>query len=354
MRSKFSTALFFSVCAGISIVALTSACSYGPWDDDEDNRPGTVIINPSGPSYPDYASNVPNECDAVWSSTYKFSNGDDEDTIKYSNYKCYDKKPARYMTSCSAEDCSQVPVFVHYGLAEKLGENFTVHVEAFDNSNFNGYPVGKVEVSHFKAEAGSWKETELWLPEGNFYIRAFLSNEESPNMPYQFGDMVLIRDQPVGIFGVLSGAEVVRVDYRKRYTDPVAIHLDQLFKKPGTEPETNARLRTIVKFPADYVVVAGKEVRVELHKTIDFEAAPVSSMEIKSELFMIQGQAGKAEVVSPSLDVGAYFVRVYFDENQNDFYDEGEMEAVLGGTTPERVSIEKDHTRSVTLELKTN
>lgn len=350
MKSKLSPSLMISMIAGFSLTALT-ACSYGPWDKDEE-KGDTVIISPGYPdgTKPDDGSS--NECEAVWSSTYKFNDDGDTDTIKHSKYMCYDKKPAKYMTICAAENCSQVPVFVHYGLADKLGDNFTVHVEAFDNSNFNGYPVGKVEVSHFKAEAGSWKETELWLPEGNFYIRAFLSNEESPNMPYNFGDMVLIRDQPVGVFGVLSGAEVVHVDYRKRYTDPVSVHLDQLFKKPGTEHETNARLRTIVKFPADYVVVAGKEVRVELHRTIDFEAAPVAAMTIKSELFMIQGQAGKAEVVSQSMEVGAYFVRVYFDENQNDFFDDGEMEAVFGGAIPERVSIEKDHTRSVTLELK--
>jgi hypothetical protein len=347
MKSKFFPTLIIS---SFTLTALTTACSYGPWDDDERHDHDNIVIHPN-PTYPDVDSN-PDECDAVWSSTYKFDDGDDETTYKQSKYMCYEKKPARYLTSCSAEDCSQVPVFVHYGLAENLGENLTVHVEAFDNANFNGYPVGKVEVSHFKAETGSWKETELWLPEGNFYIRAFLSNEESPNMPYNFGDMVLIRDQPVGVFGVLSGAEVVHVDYRKRYTNPVSVHLDQLFKKPGTEPETNARLRTIVKFPAEHAIVAGKEVRVELHKTIDFEAAPVAAMTIKSELFMIQGQLGKAEVVSPSLEVGAYFVRIYFDENQNEFYDEGEMEAVFGGTIPERVSIEKDHTRSVTLELK--
>jgi len=350
MKSKLFSTLIISVFTGLTLTALTTACSYGPWEKDDDHH-DTVIIHPGYPS-PDYPNSGANECDAVWSSTYQFDDGDSSDTIKYSKYMCYDKKPARYMTSCEAKDCSQVPVFVHYGLADTLGENFTVHVEAFDNANFHGYPVGKVEVSHFKAETGSWKETELWLPEGEFYLRAFLSNKESPNMPYQFGDMVLIRDQPVGIFGVLSGAEVVRVDYRKRYTSPVSIHLDQLFKKPGSEPETNARVRTIVKFPADYEVVAGKEVRVELHRTIDFEAAPLSAMTIKSELFMIQGQAGKAEVVSPSLEVGAYFVRVYFDENQNDFYDEGEMEAVYGAAVPERVVIEKDHTRSVTLELK--
>jgi hypothetical protein len=349
MKSKFFSTFVIST---FTLTALTTACSYGPWEDDDRNDNGTIIIGNPTPAYPDYPDDSQNECDAVWSSTYKFDDGDDETTYKQSKYMCYDRKPARYMTSCAAEDCSQVPVFVHYGLGQNLGENFTVHVEAFDNANFNGYPVGKVEVSHFKAETGSWKETELWLPEGNFYIRAFLSNKESPNMPYNFGDMVLIRDQPVGVFGVLSGAEVVHVDYRKRYTDPVSVHLDQLFKKPGSEPETNARLRTIVKFPADQVLVAGKEVRVELHKTIDFEAAPVAAMTIKSELFMIQGQLGKAEVVSQSLEIGAYFVRIYFDENQNNFYDEGEMDAVFGGAVPERVSIEKDHTRTVTLELK--
>lgn len=353
MKTKILNSFLAMTVLGIATVSLLTACDHGPWEDDHYDHggqgDGSVIIIDPGRSSEDQN---PVECEAVSASTYYFSEDSQYSTQSSSSYHCYEKDPYRFTTSCAANDCSQVAVYVHYGLKEDLGENFRVHIEAFDNPNFNGYPIGKVEINRFKAEPGYWKDTEIWLPEGSYYLRAFLSNDESPNMPYQMGDMVLIQDQPVGVFGVLSGAEVVQVDYRRKYTKPVSIHLDQLFKKPGSEPDTNARLRSVVKFPDGVELQAGKEVKIEIHDSIDFEAVPVAAMVIKSELFMIQGQAGKAEIVSQSMQPGSYFVRIYYDLNQNGFFDEGELQAVHGGfDTPERVSVEKDHTRSLTLTL---
>lgn len=353
MKTKIYYSFLVTGVVGISMAGILTACDHGPWDDDRydhDDDGSVIIIDPDHGSSSNLAP--PKECEAVSASTYYFSEGSQDSSRSSTKYYCYEKEPYRYTTSCAANDCSQVKVYVHYGLKEDLGENFRVHIEAFDNPNFNGYPIGKVEINHFKAEPGYWKDTDIWLPEGSYYLRAFLSNDESPNMPYQMGDMVLIQDQPVGVFGVLSGAEMVQVDYRRKYTDPVSIQLDQLFKKPGSEPDTNARLRSIVKFPDGFVLQAGKDVKIEVHNSIDFEAAPVATMTIKSELFMIQGQAGKAEIVSQSMVPGSYFVRIYYDLNQNGFFDEDELQAVNGGLdTPERISIEKDHTRSLTLTL---
>lgn len=352
MKVRFTRSAVAALACGMSLLSVLTACDYGPWEDEDDHHghsDSVVIIDPKIPS--DQDGTRVKECSAVSSSTYYFN---DDESYNQTRYYCYEKQPYRYTTSCDASSCSQVKVYVHYGLKDTLGEAFTVHLEAFDNPSFNGYPIGKVEISAFKAEPGYWKDADLWLPQGEFYLRAFLSNDESPNVPYQFGDMVLIQDQPVGVFGVLSGPQMVRVDYHRRYTDPVSIHLDQLFKKPGSEPETNARLRTVVKFPDAFEIQTGKEVKIEVHKTEDFEASPVAAMTIKSELFMIQGQSGKAEVVSASMEPGTYYIRAYYDLNQNGFFDDGELQSVHGGlATPQRIAIEKDHTRSLTLMLAT-
>src|SRR5690606_18131290 len=105
-------------------------------------------------------------------------------------------------------------------------------------------PVATVRHADFNGKRGEWKEAALYLDPGEFYVRAYLTNRDDLPTPYSFGDMELVADKPVGIFGALGSPQMVTVKpARLGLNDPVKIYLDRLFEKPGAKPDTQARIR---------------------------------------------------------------------------------------------------------------
>ncbi len=257
--------------------------------------------------------------------------------------------------SCDSEECRELKVYVHYLLTKDLGDGVTVRIEAFDNANFAGSPKGTGEVTGFTAKAGEWKDTTMFLLPGEYYLRAYLRNDQDPGAtPYPLGDMQLVAGTPVGVYGALSRPQSVRVapETVSDTVPPVHLNLDQLFEKPGTEPPTNARLRLQISTPDGVAVQDHKKVLVQLHASTDLEHSPVYQYEVASEQLLVEGRAGKTEFVSPSLDEGDYIAFVFLDGNDNGFYDEGELAAVYKENgLAKAIAIRKDRTANVALPM---
>jgi hypothetical protein len=257
--------------------------------------------------------------------------------------------------SCDSEECRELTVYVHYLLTKDLGDGVTVRIEAFDNPNFTGSPRGTGEVNGFAARAGEWKDTTMYLVPGEYYLRAYLRSDGDANTtPYPLGDMQLVAGTPVGVYGALSHPQMIRVapESESALVDPVHLNLDQLFEKPGTAPETNARLRIQISTPDGLDVPDHKKVLVQLHDSTDLARSPVYAFELASEQFLVAGRTGKAEFVSPSLAEGDYIAFAFLDGNDNGFYDDGELAAVYKQDgLPRKLAIRKDRIETIALPL---
>lgn len=269
-------------------------------------------------------------------------------------WHCFESEDFTWRTSCQSDSCQEVKVFTHYMLEDDLGAGRVVHIEAFDNQYFQGAPASQVRIANFDARRGEWRDAQLFLQPGEYYLRAFMTTADDTVTPYSLGNMTLVSDQPVGVFGALSGAEMVRVAPRSqnRFPDPVHIYLDKLFKKPGTEPETNAHLRLNLTVADGSTVADGRQVIVRLLKNRDLSETPAAEFTMASELLLVQGRLGKAEFVSPSLTIGDYLVFVFVDVNGNNNYDDGELAGIhTVNAQPAAIAIRKDRTESLPLLL---
>lgn len=267
---------------------------------------------------------------------------------------CYKSDDFQWRTSCKSEACQEVRVYTHYMLENDLGAGRVVHVEAFDNQYFQGAPAGAVRVANFDASRGEWRDAQLFLEPGEYYLRAYMSTADDTVVPYSLGGMTLVQDQPVGVFGALSGAEMIRVAPRQldRYPPPVHIYLDKLFQKPGSEPDTNAHLRLNLSFADGLEIPDGRQVIVRLHEDRDLGRTPAAQYTMASELFLIQGRLGKAEFVSPSLKEGEYLVFVFLDSSGNGHYDAGEPAQIHTlNSLPAAIRVVKDRTETLALTL---
>lgn len=358
--------VFLKLIMMLSVIGLLqTACSAeirdwrGGDDDDDASYPDPYPYpDPSDPPSSTHPVPIPDldtvadNC-AVQGESTAYQNKDGYVSYYgYSKYMCYENQNYRWRTSCESNECNATKVFVHYMLTKSIGDNLTVHVEAFDNKHFDGYPVATVEVLHFNAKTGSHDSADLFLPPGEFYLRAFVSNDDRQPTPYQFEGMELVADRPMGVYGAVSGAEKVVVDAWGE-TAPLHIMIDKLFTKPGTEPATNSRLRLKLATDALDQVELGRSIYIELFESDDFGTIPTYSFEMSSSLLKVQGQEGKAEFISPNLDLGQYVVRAYLDGNGDKFHDAPELVSVyeeLGA--PKLVTFQQDHTQTLSLELK--
>jgi hypothetical protein len=268
---------------------------------------------------------------------------------------CFRDDKYKWRTSCKSESCQEVNVYVHYMLNEDLGNSRTVAVEAFDNPNFHGSPVSTVQISNFNASrAGSYDETTIYLEPGEYYLRSFVAKEDEQLTPYSYEDMELVGGRPVGVMGALSSPEVLRVEPRdqERWADPVHLSLDKLFKKPGEGPGTGAFLRISFEIAATETIPESTDVIVQLHDDVDLNRRPQASFKMPTEKLLITGHVGKAEFLTPELELGTFIVFAFVDTNGNGFYDAGELaqiSALLG--EPRAIQVQADRTAPLSLVL---
>jgi hypothetical protein len=266
----------------------------------------------------------------------------------YERY-CYEKEESFIDTTCQGDACNQVKVNVFYLLNEDLGSSQTVIVEAFDNPYFAGSPEASAILDGFDASrAGRRSTAEIFLPDGTFYFRAFISHRQDEVTPYEYNGMSLVTEKPMGTYGALSELRSLVLNNEEESNHSVDIFLDKLFK--GPDAESQAFLRLLVSLPEGFQAPLGRQVRIELHTQDDFAFLPAQVYSIPSESFLIAGLEGRAEFLSPQVPIGKYFIRSYLDSNSNGFWDDGELYRVLK-KYDEPAWVEIKSLRTATVEL---
>ncbi len=262
----------------------------------------------------------------------------------------------RWSANCRGGDCASVSVFAHYTLPDNIGSHQTLVVEAFDNARFQGSPVATLQMYGFDATHPNSSEREdMFLAPGEYYFRAYLSAAEQQPIPYPMGDMELIGDKPVGVYGALSGAKRVVI---RSHEQPETIHIsiDQLFKKPGSELASLGHLRLKMQVePKSYAIPSYRQVHILLLKRADIESKPEFSFQMSSQQLLIPGQEFQAEFVTPGVAAGQYYVFAYLDSDGNGYFDAGEPAGIVKERDqPTPISLENEHTRTLYLVLRSN
>jgi hypothetical protein len=263
------------------------------------------------------------------------------------------KEPSMNRT-CKKLSCSKLPVYVIYSLAQNLGKDNVVTIEAFTNSQFEGSPVASASITGFDATGtGSLSESELMLQPGKYYLRAFINNTNKVAAPYEYGGMKLISNRPVGFFGVASGAHSVIVEDNDSHSAPVTIKLGYLFKSSEKEDPTDANMRILFNVENGKVAESKRKLRIELRNSLDLAATPEAVYTLPSESLLVSGSLGSAEFVARNLPSGKYSVLAFVDSNNNEFLDEGELQQVY--TTNEGtgyVNVQPRRTETIRLTLE--
>jgi hypothetical protein len=331
----------FGLVAVATFASTMSACYMEVHDDDHDAQDGTTIRHPEDMPYglKGYAQT----CDESHAADGSLQ------------LQCYKSEDTQWRTSCGGAGCEEVKVYAHYMLADDLGADRVVHVEAFDNEHFSGTPASTVALGRFPARTGEWRETSLFLAPGTYYVRAYLgTGEDETPTPYAFGDMTLVKDQPVGVYGALSTAAAVRVE-KGGYgvgSKPVDVYLDKLFKKPGSDPDTQAHLRALLQAPDGFSVPDGRDVRIELRHTEDLAENPVYAFTLPTANLLVTGRMGQADFVSPSLKPDDYLVFAYLDLDADGRWDKAEPNVLyMENRLPKAVRIRADATVSIDMPL---
>ena len=341
----------------ISALALTAITLIGCgrlWheDDSHQDSPGpTTVFYPQSTDSPHSGDSDLPVCKTVAVS----GSGADADNPGYydSLSYCHERDKQRWLTSCKLDACAKTRVYVHYALADSYPDDMTVDVEAFDNKHFEGSPVAATQIFGFEAKAGEDRQVDMYLQPGQYYFRAYMTNDAGSRVPYVLGDMQVITDHPMGIVGGLSDPKVVIItDSSEATNPPVDLVIDQLLKKPGTEPDTKARLRIELKVANATAVPVGRLVHIQLRNQEDLDAEPVYDEKIASDAFLVQGMDGATEFVSPSLVEGNYTVFVFVDANGNGFADAGELQLLYRELTAVKmIEVRKNTTRTISMEL---
>jgi len=271
--------------------------------------------------------------------------------------QCYHSGTSTWLTSCDDGTlCRRVPVTVRYKLGQDLGTTNVVNVEAFDNPRFTGNPVSVMTLTGFDAShAGTEASDALLLKPGEYYFRAYLGDGTDEAAPYEYGDMQLVSETPVGLYGAASGPTriVVAAPGAKdaEAQAPVDIVMDKLFKS-DTASKTDARLRVMLQVDPNVDIPLGRKVIVELNTHDDFGFTPAYSFTVASEDLRVDGRKGLAELVTPELAEGTYFVRTFLDASGDGYADADELQAIFtqgGQKAPVKVVRSRTETLSLTL-----
>jgi hypothetical protein len=331
--------------ATLSLIALLPGCAVVLDDTPEDEQKveyeyGTWETNPNSGTY-EYV-----KCSASG------------DTSRLCGYRpgtqgAPDRPDYSWQSNCRGRDCQILNVFAHYSLQENLGVNRTLVIEAFENAQFSGSPAANIRIAGFDASRpNSSDREEMYLAPGEYYFRAYFTTDATQPTPYPMDGMILVGDAPVGVYGALSGAKRVVVK-PNQLPEVINIYIDQLFKKPGSEAATNARIRLRLNVSPDDFVPANRDVRIFLLKTPDIESKPLYDLSFSSNLLLVHGQEYRAEYVTPSLAVASYYVFAFLDENSNGYYDSTELGAFyLENQEVSSFPVERDRTRSLQLTLQ--
>ncbi len=312
--------------------------------DDEDHGP-----HGGNPSYPSDPTPPPAQIRVIpYDRCKESSDGRRFELV------CANEGADRWWTNCAKGACRQLPVTVHYLVAKNLGTSSTVRVEAFDNPNFRGSPAAVTLMSGFDtSRIGTFRQDTLFVQPGEYYLRAFVEPANGDATPYEYRGMDLVAGSPVGVLGAASGAtNAVVPTIQSDAVRPVEISLDQLFEDPNGKPSTEARLRILIALGDGVTATGTAKVLVDVSTHDDFAFKPEYRFEVSGDSLRVVGHEGKAELLTPDLAPGTYFVRAFFDDNANGFLDPTEPLGVLiKDTHPSAIDVVEKRTADLNLVL---
>jgi len=341
--STFATSLFMTLA-----ISTLSGCYMEVHENKDDDKS-------SGRSSSTTSNKLPLSADP----SSQFCSADEIKQSRYPDERiqmCFMKDDFKWRTSCTSAECVDVPIFVSYMLSDDLGTGTNVAVEAFDNPRFVGAPVSSVQLTSFDASAaGRYQRASLFLKPGMYYLRAFIADEGDAIVPYQYQNMQVVREKPMGVAGALSSPAPVTVAPQSRTSapqSPVHIVIDKLFRLPGQNLDTEAFMRIRFSMQETSNLSVGRDVIIGLYPDSDITQAPSAQFKMPTERLLITGQVGTAEFVTPELEVGNYVVFAWVDSNGNGFHDESEPKAMsMRNGQPYALAVSKRRTIPLQLDL---
>jgi|GEM_PF-4354541 len=283
-----------------------------------------------------------------------------DETLK--SHQIRDDYDAKNLRGCEGESCAAIPVTVSYLLNEDLGRHRWVAVEVFDNAIFAGSPKRTTYLPDFdSSRIGDRRALVVGLPPGEFYLRAVLLKDGitpeqrtalgSPHQIQAFGVSGGAISSPVR-FNVLSNEAYKR---NKSCPQLQILELNQIVKAPGEEPNTAARFRLKLNFKDPALIVEGKKVNIEIRTSTDLRLKAERSMALSSELFLIPSHLGRTEHLTGQLEPESYFIFVYFDKDENGFFDPEEASGwnrLTENAPPTPIRLQRNHTELVNIQLQ--
>ena len=188
-----------------------------------------------------------------------------------------------------------------------------------------------------------------------YYARAFIAKSDDAVVPYEYADMKLVANQPIGVFGALSSPATITVHkVNDEEREPMYITIDKLFKKPGQAKDHRAFLRMKLTLQKGAAVENDRNIVIQLLEEADIQMEPKYQFKLPTASLKVEGRKGATEFVSDSLELGSYYVFVFVDENSNGYYDRGELAQYYGNSGDlKSLSVKERRTKYLALELST-
>lgn len=256
---------------------------------------------------------------------------------------------------CARSECQTLPVTVHYMLADVMPSSGKAVVEAFDNPRFLGAPVATAEITGFYAQKpGYRRSTELRLPQGSYFFRAYVDSGEGTPAPYTFQNLNLITEKPMGVFGALSDVEAFRVEsFQSTSNAPLNIYLNHMFRKSELEGPSGANVRVRLSLGESTIIARDRLVRFELRPDADLATHPQSVHEMPTERLLVEGGKGEADFLMTNLKEGNYIMFAFLDANGNGYHDQGEPSKLHGRYgEPLFIKVSANRTESIDIKLE--
>ncbi len=287
------------------------------------------------------------------SSSYDFIECQDSYSLAYcGSHPQRTGQDYSWQPNCSGEDCQSVGLFVHYQLFQDLGSHTSLWIEVFDNPQYAGRAASLMRITNFDASyPHSSDMEEIFLKPGEYYLRAFISTKNDTPLPPELQGL-----EPAsgafGIYGALSSPERIII---KPYgvNPPIHIYVDQLYKDPQQEVDTQAQFRIKMTVPPDLAIPSNRSTIVQISTEQDIEHVPNYRLVTSSNDFLIIDSPRLAEIKSKNLAIDSYYVFAFIDEDGNEFYDEGELAGYYTkGMEPWPILAKKNTVQTLSLKLK--
>jgi hypothetical protein len=278
-----------------------------------------------------------------------------------SNWADYDQMAEMTIDTlpgCKDKTCSPVPIMVNYLVDKDLGAVKSAVIEVYDNPLFIGSPVKQAFITDFDtARLGKRKGTFLGLHEGDYYLRAYIIDEQQ-RLPNWYKNPELKSGMPIGVLGAISTPKKISVPSQQGYVRnkmcpaQQMIDITQLVTDPDSELPTDAKLKIDLKTSEIQKIADHRAIKILLLASEQLNEKPLKEFSLPSEQLLISSRPGRASFVTANLETRTYYVFVYIDNNQNNLFDKDEPNSFYRfGSEIFPVVLRANETKSLEIEL---